>query len=196
MEAGRIFNITAAARGFKQKAARASPGGNAVSGKGAPPAAGETGKSFPGRTKYDIPERNAGAQRRDLQGEVGALHEYSLMQNVIATILAELKKSEGCPGGPALEVDLSVGALAIHSEAATRQAFEVLTQGTLLENSRLHLTVVPVTLACGACGYQGSLPEGAVDPHDPSPLVECPRCGALAPVQGSRGVESIELRWD
>ncbi len=40
------------------------------------------------------------------------------------------------------------------------------------------------------------LPEGTVDPHDQSPLVECPRCGAVTPVQGGRGVEGIELRWE
>ena len=41
-------------------------------------------------------------------------------------------------------------------------------------NSRLNLTIEPVTLTCTPCGYEGPLPEGAVDPHDQSPLVECP----------------------
>jgi Zn finger protein HypA/HybF involved in hydrogenase expression len=124
------------------------------------------------------------------------LHEYSLMEQVIAQILTELKKRDGPPGGSALEVTLKVGALAVHSEAATRQAYEVLVKGTPLENSRLNLTIEPVTLTCGQCGYKGPLPEGAVDPHDLSPLVECPRCGAVSPVQGGRGVEAIELRWE
>lgn len=124
------------------------------------------------------------------------MHEYSLMQNVIATILEEMQKSEGCPGGPALTVDLKVGALAVHSEEATRQAYEVLAKGTPLENSRLHLTVLPVALACPQCGFEGPLPPETVDPHDLSPLAQCPRCGAAAPVTGSRGVESIELSWD
>jgi Zn finger protein HypA/HybF involved in hydrogenase expression len=124
------------------------------------------------------------------------LHEYSLMEQVIAHILAELKKQEEPPAGNALEVVLKVGALAVHSEAATRQAYVVLVKGTSLENSRLLLTIEPVTLVCGQCGYKGALPEGAVDPHDHSPLVECPQCGAVNPVQGGRGVESIELRWE
>ena len=124
------------------------------------------------------------------------MHEYSLMEQVIAHILAELKKVDGPPEGSALEVVLKVGALAVHSEAATRQAYEVLVKGTPLENSKLDLTIEPVTLNCQACGYQGPLPEGTVDPHDPSPLAECPRCGAVTPVQGGRGVETIELRWE
>jgi Zn finger protein HypA/HybF involved in hydrogenase expression len=118
------------------------------------------------------------------------------MEQVIPHILAELKKQESPPSGEALEVVLKVGALAVHSEAATRQAYEVLVQGTPLEHSRLLLTIEPVTLICGKCGYQGALPEGTVDPHDQSPLVECPQCGGVNPVQGGRGVESIELRWE
>jgi Zn finger protein HypA/HybF involved in hydrogenase expression len=118
------------------------------------------------------------------------------MEQVIAHILAELKKVESPPDGSSLEVVLRVGALAVHSEAATRTAYEVLVKGTPLEHSRLDLTIEPVTLTCGACGFQGPLPEGTVDPHDQSPLVECPRCGAVSPVQGGRGVEGIELRWE
>jgi Zn finger protein HypA/HybF involved in hydrogenase expression len=118
------------------------------------------------------------------------------MEQVIAYILTELKKVGGPPEGSALEVVLKVGALAVHSEAATRQAYEVLVQGTPLAQSRLNLTIEPVTLTCVKCGFHGPLPEGAVDPHDQSPLVECPQCGAVTPVQGGRGVEGIELRWE
>jgi Zn finger protein HypA/HybF involved in hydrogenase expression len=124
------------------------------------------------------------------------VHEYSLMEQVIAHILAELKKHEEPPPDSSPEVVLRVGALAVHSEAATRQAYEVLVKGTPLENSRLRLTIEPVILDCGKCGFKESLPEGAVDPHDHSPLIECPQCGAVIPVQGGRGVESIELRWE
>jgi hydrogenase nickel incorporation protein HypA/HybF len=124
------------------------------------------------------------------------LHEYGLMENVIAAIRAELQKSGEAPAGPSLEVTLKVGALEMHSEAAARQAFEVLTKGTPLEGARLNLIILPVTISCPQCGFQGPLPMGAADPHDALPMAECPQCGAIAPVQGGRGVESIELKWD
>ena len=125
------------------------------------------------------------------------MHEYSLMENVIATILVELKTSgEEVQAGRPLTVTLKVGALEMHSEAASRQAFEVLSKGTALEGALLNLIILPVSLACSQCGFQGPLPMGAVDPHDVLPLAECPQCGAITPVQGGRGVESIELKWD
>lgn len=124
------------------------------------------------------------------------MHEYALMENVIAVIMAELQKAGEQPAGHTLEVTLKVGALEMHSEAATRQAFEVLTKGTPLEGARLNLIILPVTLACTECGFQGPLPMGAADPHEVLPVAECPGCGAFTPVQGGRGVESIELKWD
>lgn len=124
------------------------------------------------------------------------MHEYALMENVLAAIMVELKSSGETPAGRPLTVTLKVGALEMHSEEATRQAFEVLTKGTALEGARLDLIILPVSLVCSKCGFQGPLPMGAADPHDALPLAECPQCGALTPVQGGRGVESIELKWD
>lgn len=124
------------------------------------------------------------------------MHEYALMENVIATIMVELKSSEEVPADRPLTVTLKAGALEMHSEAAARQAFEVLTKGTPLEGALLNLIILPVSVNCSECGFQGPLPMGAADPHDALPLAECPRCGALTPAQGGRGVESIELQWD
>ena len=125
------------------------------------------------------------------------MHEYGLMENVIAVIMAELKKSgEEARAGRPLTVTLKVGALELHSEAALRQAFEVLSQGTVLQGARLHLVILPATLACPQCGFREPLPLGAVDPHEALPMAECPRCGVLTPVQDGRGVESIELAWE
>ncbi len=124
------------------------------------------------------------------------MHEYALMENVIAVIMAELKKAGEKPAGHTLEVTLKVGALEMHSEEATRQAFEVLTKGTPLEGARLNLIVSPVTMSCPECGFRGPLPMGAADPHEALPVAECPQCGAVAPVEGGRGVESIELKWE
>jgi hydrogenase nickel insertion protein HypA len=125
------------------------------------------------------------------------LHEYALMENVLAAIMVELKSSgEEVQAGRPLTVTLKVGALEMHSAEATRQAFEVLTRGTVLEGALLNLIILPVSVVCAKCGFHGPLPMGVVDPHDALPLAECPQCRDLTPVQGGRGVESIELKWD
>ena len=121
------------------------------------------------------------------------MHEYTLMQEVVAALLEKLGEPGLCPEGAKMEVVLRVGALAVHSAAATRQAYEVLVQGTILENSSLNLIIEPLNLSCGQCGFKGPLPEGAVDPHDLLPLASCPTCGALGPIQAGRGVESLEV---
>jgi hydrogenase nickel incorporation protein HypA/HybF len=124
------------------------------------------------------------------------MHEYSLLQGVLDAILKELEKPGLSPGGKIQEVVLKVGALEIHSEAATRQAFQVLARGTILEQARLNLTILPATIACSQCAFKGPLPQDAVDHHNPSPLAECPACGAVSPVLNGRGVEAIEVIWE
>ncbi len=115
------------------------------------------------------------------------------MEQVVKTILAKLEEPGVCKPGAGLEVVLKLGILEMHSEAAARQAYEVLTRGTALEGSRLTMEILPATVACPECGFQGELAAGEVDPHDLMPLVECPKCRSLSPVQGGRGVESIQL---
>ena len=124
------------------------------------------------------------------------MHEYGLMEEVVGILLEKMKEPGVCPPGADIEVVLKVGGFAVHSAAATRQAYEVLTQGTPLEHSRLTLSIGPVNLACTQCGHKETLGDDQVDSHDPLPLVECPACGAVAPVQGGRGVESIEIICD
>jgi len=119
-----------------------------------------------------------------------------MMEEVVKSLLAKLDEPGVDAEGARMEVVLKVGALAIHSAAATRQAFEVLVKGTALEKARLNLIVDPLILTCSGCGFTGPLPEGAVDPHEQLPLAPCPQCGAISPVAGSRGVESIELVLD
>ncbi len=119
------------------------------------------------------------------------MHEYALMQEIIESILAKLP-SEALPDKVA-EVILKVGILEVHSEAAARQAFQVLAKGTPLERARLTLTIIPPICDCSACGFAAPLPIEHHHAHDPLPMANCPQCGALAVLSGGRGVEGIEL---
>lgn len=118
------------------------------------------------------------------------------MQRVIETILERLEKQGICSPGSVKEVILKVGALEVHSKASFRQAYELLVKGTILENSLLNLIIVPVTLNCPTCGYNGPCQEAQADDHDPAPYAECPSCGMVSGLLDGRGVESIELLMD
>jgi hydrogenase nickel insertion protein HypA len=120
------------------------------------------------------------------------MHEYSLMQRVIETICKNLEDGTDFQGRKVKEVVLQIGALDIHSPESFQQAFEVLIRETPLSGSTLQLKVIPGSISCPKCGYQGSCQED-VDGHDPLPCTECPQCGTISGVIGGRGVEAIEL---
>ena len=120
------------------------------------------------------------------------MHEYSLMQDIIKSILERLQEEESTV--PVKEVILKLGILDIHSEAAARQAFEVLAKGTPLENSHLTLEIKPVMLECSKCRSLAPYPvDEHTHAHELLPVVVCPVCDGLANLTGGQGVESIDL---
>lgn len=119
------------------------------------------------------------------------MHEYALMQGIVAAIQDKLAAENVT--APVLEVELTIGMLDIHSEAAARQAFEVLTRNTPLERATLTLNILPATLTCPACSHREPFLVDHFHSHDPVPLVDCPRCGQAAHLTGGRGVGAIEV---
>jgi hydrogenase nickel insertion protein HypA len=123
------------------------------------------------------------------------MHEYSLMQDIVKSILERLAEERSAV--PVKEVILKLGVLEIHSEAAARQAFEVLAKGTPLEQARLTVVAKPVMVSCPECQTEAPFP---VDEHTHAnellPVVSCPACGSLAGLSGGQGVDSIELVFE
>lgn len=119
------------------------------------------------------------------------MHEYALMQGIVNAIQKQLTAENITL--PVLEVALTVGIFDIHSEAAARQAFAVLTKGTPLEQAELILTVREATLTCPACQHTAPFMVDHFHAHDPLPVTECPACGGMAQLSGGRGVEAIEV---
>ncbi len=121
------------------------------------------------------------------------MHEYSLMENIIQSARAELQ-ARGLGSAPRMKtLRITVGALDIHSRESFVQAFTVQIQNSPLAGAELDLTVVPARIHCEKCGYEGPIGEEDADCHDPMPVVECPRCSAVTPVIGGRGIREIEL---
>ena len=111
------------------------------------------------------------------------------MENIIKSILERLQEEASTI--PVKEVILKLGILDIHSEAAARQAFEVLAKGTPLENSHLTLEIKPVMLECSKCRSLAPYPvDEHTHAHELLPVVVC---DGLANLTGGQGVESIDL---
>jgi hydrogenase nickel incorporation protein HypA/HybF len=120
------------------------------------------------------------------------MHEYALMERVLETLLAELKRQGVGAAEEVRELSLRVGALDLHSPESFEQAFQVLARGTLLERAKLNLQVAPARLECRKCGGKHTL-EAGLDHHDPLPCAPCPSCGAVNVLLDGRGVSDINV---
>ncbi|MGB9692663.1 MAG: hydrogenase maturation nickel metallochaperone HypA [Candidatus Sumerlaeaceae bacterium] len=121
------------------------------------------------------------------------MHEYSLMEDVVASLQKSLEREGVSTVGAVKEIVLRIGALDIHSEASFKQAFEVLTKNTLLEGAQLQLEIVPAQYKCRKCGYTGTVGVGDADGHQAEPVVECAQCGEPCIVTGGRGIHPIDV---
>jgi hydrogenase nickel incorporation protein HypA/HybF len=123
------------------------------------------------------------------------MHEYSLMERVIETI-EERIAAGGIDPAAIRQVFLKVGVMELHSPDAFRQAFKVQIAGRPYREAELRMEVIPAQLDCPRCGLRRDIGADQVDPHEPYPIMECPKCGHICPVEGGRGVEAIELELE
>lgn len=95
------------------------------------------------------------------------MHEGSVMQTVVTTLLAELEKSGG---GRVARVQLELGIAEHFTEEAVRQYFQVLTRNTPAEGAWLELAWLPATCQCLSClrRFESTSEPGI-----------CPACGEV-----------------
>lgn len=75
------------------------------------------------------------------------------------------------------------------SPEALRQAYEMLTQDTPLEGSRLVVEALPEERSCSACGWTWEVSSEDVAGH----VVLCPSCGAASPCEEDAGIEVVSI---
>ena len=123
------------------------------------------------------------------------MHEFALIKNLLEIIHQEIKIHKP-PQSTVRGLNLTVGALELHSKESFRQAFDIESKGTQLEGISLELTIAPAKVECSGCRFNGPLPDDKADPHSLDLLVECPQCGAAGVIKGGRGIQKIELVLD
>ncbi len=111
------------------------------------------------------------------------MHEYSVVSELVASLLPQL---DSYPG-KVITVYLKKGEMRILSDWALKNAFEIIAQGTRLDEASLEIEEVEARIRCPECGYTGKA-EYLDDPafHFVIPVLTCPRCGAEVDVLSGR----------
>jgi hydrogenase nickel incorporation protein HypA/HybF len=116
------------------------------------------------------------------------MHELSMMTSIVESVTESL---QAYPGARVVAVRLRVGALASVIPDSLQFCYEMASEGTPLEGSRLVVNVLPVVIHCAACKQDAEL-EGVQS-------FRCPRCGQpCGDLRQGREleIESIEIDQD
>jgi len=112
------------------------------------------------------------------------MHELSIIQSVVSTITEAM----GTRPERILCVRLRVGALSGVVEGALQFGYEIATEGTILQGSKLEVVNLPVMIYCKSCAELREL--------DGVQSFRCPVCGALSGnIRQGREleIESVEI---
>lgn len=103
------------------------------------------------------------------------MHEFSLAQSIVETVLQAAREH----GALAVEeVNLEVGEVALVNMEQLQWHIRMLTQATTADGARLNWKIVPASILCLECGYQGLVGHKELDPlsHFEIPVFQCPAC--------------------
>ncbi|MBU1048824.1 hydrogenase maturation nickel metallochaperone HypA [Candidatus Bipolaricaulota bacterium] len=101
------------------------------------------------------------------------MHEYSVAAELVNALLPQVAAVDGQIVG----VILKKGEMRILSDHSLISAFEMVSEGTPLQGARLIIELVPVSVSCLTCGYQGAVEHVSDDAfHFSVPILTCPKC--------------------
>ncbi len=115
------------------------------------------------------------------------MHDYYAVE----TLVEQLTKELGGLGDPGAErvQQVRVRADVTLSPESLEQAYEMLTQDTPLEGSRLVFAGPPDERWCETCGHRWAATHDDVAGH----LLICPSCGTLIPIESKVTIEVLEI---
>ena len=119
-----------------------------------------------------------------------------MTSQIVETVLSEAAKRNA---KEITEVYLVIGKLTFLGLEQVRFSYKVITEGTMMENSKLFIETKEGVVKCGSCGYEGSF-NYKDDPmyHVPIPTLQCPKCSGPVDIIGGREclIKSIKLVVD
>jgi hydrogenase nickel incorporation protein HypA/HybF len=120
------------------------------------------------------------------------MHEVSIMSGVIDAVLSELGKHEV---EKVEEVVLAVGRLTFLGHEQLQFAFDILTKGTRLEESKLKIEEEEVMVRCPGCHYEGGIDYIEDESfHFSVPILRCPSCGEKVEVTKGASCRVVSVK--
>jgi len=120
------------------------------------------------------------------------MHEFATMQQIVYAILEEAKKHNA---KEISKVILQVGELTFLGEEQLKFAFDILKEGTIMENAELFIEKIKAEVKC-ECGYSGGIEYGLKEEfHIAFPILKCPLCGKEVEIIRGREclIKSVEM---
>jgi hydrogenase nickel incorporation protein HypA/HybF len=110
------------------------------------------------------------------------LHEYGVVESLVRVVLHQLE-------GHVERVEaVRFRRGSAFSEDALRQAFEVLSAGTILEGAEVYIETVNLDFHC-RCGHEQVITSDDLIGH----MFVCPTCGAVKEIDEAHDLELIDL---
>lgn len=122
------------------------------------------------------------------------MHEVSVVADMIASIKNELEKYNVLS---VKSVTLIVGKLTNLGEEQMEFAFEILTNDSIMEGSKLFIEKEEIAVKCDKCGYSGPVRTIEIDEsmHLQMPVLSCPECNGSVVITAGKTccVKHIEI---
>jgi len=112
------------------------------------------------------------------------MHEYSIVQELVEKLLAEISKKEITA---VREVHVRRGST--FSGESLQQAFIIMTENTPLDGAQLIIEDFNVEQKCQACGYTQIITPDDLIGH----LFVCPECGAAIEIDEAKSLQFIKI---
>ena len=112
------------------------------------------------------------------------MHEYSVVQQLIEKLLAEVA-SKGYSG--VKEIHLKRGST--FAEGPLQQAFQIMSENTPLQDAQLIIEEFKIDYKCEKCSYAQTLTPDDLIGH----LFICPECGETREIDEAHGLELVKV---
>jgi hydrogenase nickel incorporation protein HypA/HybF len=121
------------------------------------------------------------------------VHELSMATQIVECVLEEAKKHDA---KKVAEVHLVIGKMTFLGTDQIRFSYKILTEDTIMKDSKLIIKEQEGIIECSSCGFKGAVPiEDDPAYHVPIPTLRCPKCGKAAKIVEGKEctIESIRL---